>query len=573
MRQSLVLYDDRGPAKSLPKRGSLYASRPETVGANVLRWALMNVLIFLLPFVTNLLVLLAAQSHLRTHGIVCVTYAYFYFSFTSVCALLAIATGLFPRFFRYHLTLTLLLERRRHRSHFSFMSQRRINALCGTGGFTVFIIGLASCSLPLFVTDDTTVGEIYEHLVWLGLVPKRSCQQLYFALRGRRVDWSDTMQCLGLGTLSHLELRITIPGGASNAGPSQASSSRPQRNKDTSLMTELLAEEHLDEFGKPRKNRPADGSRIRKRKRKQKTVVNTDSEDGDFTGSDSGSDSDSEIEEVISNEEVADSLPSKTVNKGKARATNPAPKKRVKKSAPSAPSASAEASSSSSGAAAGPSSATPPAGPSKQSQSGAGKQKNPIYLFFEPVTSDSDGSQAEGARYFKCFLGNREIVSITKSANHNTSKLQKHLEATSKAHFRLFHVLWKRSEPPTAFEISLAKGVERMTDALTKEYQQKSDKISGNIKEMLQKQVDDAKAPWDKAHFERLVASWVAACDQPFIAVNKPEFRAMIRYAALHPPEKIIKIPKDQSVKDEILRMEKEMVEELSAIFKVRGLS
>lgn len=67
-----------------------------------------------------------------------------------------------------------------------------------------------------------------------------------------------------------------------------------------------------------------------------------------------------------------------------------------------------------------------------------------------------------------------------------------------------------------------------------------------------------------------MVAKWVAACDQAFIAVNKPEFLEMIKYAALHPAEKIIKIPKDQAVKSRLQAMEKEMVDELKAVFQVR---
>jgi hypothetical protein len=70
------------------------------------------------------------------------------------------------------------------------------------------------------------------------------------------------------------------------------------------------------------------------------------------------------------------------------------------------------------------------------------------------------------------------------------------------------------------------------------------------------------QVPWDKQHFDDLVAKWVAACDQPFTAVKKPEFREMLQYAALHPAEKPIMIPKREAVKSRIQ-------EELSAIFLV----
>jgi hypothetical protein len=66
------------------------------------------------------------------------------------------------------------------------------------------------------VTNTTTVYELYGHLLSLGLVPANH-QHLYFTHGSRRVNWTDTMQSLGLGPLSHLQMRIIVPGGA-NAG-------------------------------------------------------------------------------------------------------------------------------------------------------------------------------------------------------------------------------------------------------------------------------------------------------------------------------------------------------------------
>lgn len=65
------------------------------------------------------------------------------------------------------------------------------------------------------------------------------------------------------------------------------------------------------------------------------------------------------------------------------------------------------------------------------------------------------------------------------------------------------------------------------------------------------------------------MAKWVAVCDQPFIAVNKAEFREMLRYSALHPGKKPLDIPKDQSVKERIKQMKEQMETDLAAIFKV----
>ncbi|KAJ7862277.1 hypothetical protein B0H14DRAFT_3614052 [Mycena olivaceomarginata] len=192
-----------------------------------------------------------------------------------------------------------------------------------------------------------------------------------------------------------------------------------------------------------------------------------------------------------------------------------------------------------------------------------------IYLFFEEVDSPANGVAVEGSQYFKCWLGNRVTIEIPSTARHNISKLKSHLEATSKAHYRLFQVLHARpsTEPATDVECGLAQGTVTMTPQLIAEYKNAADQIPGNVKELLEKQQAASKVPWDEEHFNDLVAKWVATCNQPFAAVNKPEFREMLQYAALHPADKPIVIPKREAVKARIHAMEKEMVEELSAIF------
>ncbi|KAJ7862488.1 hypothetical protein B0H14DRAFT_3612615 [Mycena olivaceomarginata] len=248
--------------------------------------------------------------------------------------------------------------------------------------------------------------------------------------------------------------------------------------------------------------------------------------------------------ELTVNEEIAASLPSRTLPKNAERAAKPQPPKKKPRKKDNPPAVSANS--------ANACPAPPAEGPSTRKQQRGGK-RNVIYIFFEDVDTDADGTVVDGSCYYKCYLGNREIIEVPKSANYNISK------ATSKAHFRWFQVLSKRSEPPTELERDLAQSKQAMTVELPSKYKTECDQLDGNIKAMLQKQAADAR---------ELVAKWVAVCDQPFIAVNKPEFREMLRYAALHPADKILKIPKDQAVKTKIQNMEKEMVKELAAIFK-----
>jgi hypothetical protein len=72
----------------------------------------------------------------------------------------------------------------------------------------------------------------------------------------------------------------------------------------------------------------------------------------------------------------------------------------------------------------------------------------------------------------------------------------------------------------------------------------------------------------DSEDFVDLLAKWVAACDQPwlpFTAVNAPEFREMLEYAYRTP----FYIPRDQAVKDRIIKMSDAMKKGLVQIFKV----
>jgi hypothetical protein len=48
------------------------------------------------------------------------------------------------------------------------------------------------------------------------------------------------------------------------------------------------------------------------------------------------------------------------------------------------------------------------------------RKRNPIYYFFEEVDQHGDGSVEEGARYYKCYLGNRKVLKIGRKMNHNT---------------------------------------------------------------------------------------------------------------------------------------------------------
>jgi hypothetical protein len=213
-------------------------------------WILVNVTLFLLPAATSLTTILFMGSRLGLSGHSApeeVAYVFAYLSsfagalliFFGECIELQLYANIddrftagitFPRFFRYHLILPLIMGRRRHRSHFSFMSQRRLDRTCGKRQFTIFVVGashrplpigeqlifiylLGSISYTLVVTNYTTAREIYSHISKLGLAPTNPVY-FYFIFDRRRVLWTDSVGSLGLGPLSHLHLRLRVSGGA-----------------------------------------------------------------------------------------------------------------------------------------------------------------------------------------------------------------------------------------------------------------------------------------------------------------------------------------------------------------------
>ncbi|KAK7042062.1 Transposase-like protein [Favolaschia claudopus] len=377
------------------------------------------------------------------------------------------------------------------------MSRRRLNRVCGKSLFTIFILGAFGRSLPILVNVTTCLDDIYNHLEDLHLIPRNRRSQFYFTADGQQVTSGSTLHSLGIGPLSHLSLRIRILGGADEEAdrPTKKKVKRKPKPKPTTAA------------------RAAEGD-------------NTDPEDKDFT-SGATSDSDSEASITMTNEEIANSLPTKTSTLAPRRK---APSKKDK-------------------------------GKNRASQ--PLNNRSPIYLFYEDVECDSDGEKEDGSRYWKCRHGKRRIFTITKSMRDNTKGLQQHLEKHFVHLYRLYKVLDARDGSATAEEKAWAAGTTPMDEATKAKYANKIEELNKDIKEMFTKQAAAAEEPWDQDHFEDLVAKWVAACDQPFTAVNEPEFREMLQYAH----RKRLNIPHDPSVKARIQRMSVEMRAGLKQIF------
>ena len=101
--------------------------------------------------------------------------------------------------------------------------------------------------------------------------------------------------------------------------------------------------------------------------------------------------------------------------------------------------------------------------------------------------------------YFKCWLGARKTVKITKASKHNTNSLKNHLERKFPTQWSLYQVLQACNDPPTPAELDFAQGKQQFDAETAKTYLNKLQKIQGNIKEMLLKQAAAAEVSFSYA--------------------------------------------------------------------------
>jgi hypothetical protein len=140
---------------------------------------------------------------------------------------------------------------------------------------------------------------------------------------------------------------------------------------------------------------------------------------------------------------------------------------------------------------------------------GGSKEKSAIYYFFEQVDQDEHGNKEDGTKYFKCWLGNRKTVKMTKKMKYSTNSefhlpsnqscfhtslaMKSHLEKNFPAHWSLYKALDKRDGPATKAEVEYAQGKRALDATAAKKYMDELDKIQGNIREMLLRQAAAAE--------------------------------------------------------------------------------
>ncbi|KAM6491683.1 hypothetical protein JOM56_012845 [Amanita muscaria] len=344
-------------------------------------------------------------------------------------------------------------------------------------------------------------------------------------------------------------------------------------------MAALIEEENLDEDGKPTKRRT---SSRRKSKRKLKPPKSTaaagptndadeDKDDGDYSASDSGGQLNSSSEsvgesdvEIVSNDELADMLPSKTAPKTQRTKSGP-PKKKSRKAIGEdvEDEASPRNVSVHNRASAEPGTSIPETPANTEAA-----RRNPVYFFYELVSQNTSGQMGDpGDKHYKCYHGNRRILTVTKLMKSNLNGLINHLKTHFPAMHRLYLILKDREESPTPDEIAVASGKKVIDPKSEADYLRRLEDATDNIRKAFAAQEAQAAGPWDQDKFERLLTEWIIACDQPFDEVEKEEFIKLMTYA--RHPAPTVKLPSCEGVRRRVMKMGENTIGGIHEMFAV----
>ncbi|KAF5366386.1 hypothetical protein D9758_009749 [Tetrapyrgos nigripes] len=428
----------------------------------------------------------------------------------------------------------------------------------------------------MIIDESTTPRDVY-HFLWAhGLAPKHSNMRSSLRLISSRRKLALNIPLIqqGVCQLSSVQMCVHVFGGISNeesdpaittsepqAGPSRHS----QRVGTSSRMAQAIHKIGLNDDGNmPKKcTGPSRSKNARPPPKRCTGNANylpdlmevSDSEDEDFNGETELDDDDWGFDTDISNEELADILPSKTVpNAGQKRKTrdkgkDSAPAKRRRQNAGVRMESSTSVTDSDS---------TQTAKNQSSRSSRETRRQHPIYLFYEEVPTDADGTTEPGTKYYKCWHGNRKVYKITKAMRGN---LNRHLKRHFLAHYRMYEVLHRRKEAPTQEEIDIARNKKPLSPDAAKDYLNRLETLSHNIQDMFAKQ---AAAQQARSKFEELLIKWIAACDQPFSTVKDPEFQALLQYTH---HGRTLNIPCSKTIRSRIMKMYESVVDQYRSLF------
>ncbi|KAF4617983.1 hypothetical protein D9613_012957 [Agrocybe pediades] len=370
----------------------------------------------------------------------------------------------------------------------------------------------------------------------------------------------------------HNDVDDVLPILSSTSGTSlNLEQGRGKRLKKTGRLEASLTAQKQDDDGNPiapKAQRRSVGNPKPARRVNQAQETDDDMDDDGVYIISSGTSEFEDDEVVMTNEELASVLPSKTVpltaagnSKKRKYVAGPATSSKKHHPAPSSDVGPEAPQTSSANTAA---SAPPPIKKKDSFSSLMDRKKNFVYLFYEPVTTDADGSVVPNAKYYKCFHGARATFKVTKGMRHSTKNMVNHLRSHFPAMHKLYHSFSNRNSLPTPFEIDIASAsVPADSDEVTQHLKGLEIAREATIKAAFEKQVN---ASWDQAEFEGLLVEWMVSCDQPFEEVERPAFRALLDYVHMA-SRKPLRVPGRTTIKKCIMHMGEDSVAKTKEMF------
>lgn len=110
----------------------------------------------------------------------------------------------------------------------------------------------------------------------------------------------------------------------------------------------------------------------------------------------------------------------------------------------------------------------------------------------------------------------------------------------------------------TLLSTNIAHATQVLDPGVMAEYLAQLERSSNNILRAFDQQREKAVGPWNQDEFERLLAEWTVACDQPFEEVDRPEFRKLLEYTHHRPS---LHIPHRKSIRTRIMKMGEDTME------------
>ncbi|KAI5886568.1 uncharacterized protein SCHCODRAFT_02101143 [Schizophyllum commune H4-8] len=213
--------DIKNPNASLTEytRGMMSPTHKSSIAGRSGAWFISSLLLVLVPLAGLALPLALFGKrifgpHINT---IQLSFAIVLLYIELLVAIFSAILFLFPNFFAYHRISSAVCPPRRHRSHWSFMSLRRLRRLIRVDSYSILLRGTQGGTASFVVDSTTTVGQLKQQLIARHHVPDDcwAYRRAVLIKPGRRLplcSW-ETMAEIGVGAGAHLELRFLCIGG------------------------------------------------------------------------------------------------------------------------------------------------------------------------------------------------------------------------------------------------------------------------------------------------------------------------------------------------------------------------